>query len=347
MSLALAFESSCDETGVALVEDGRRVIAAPLFSQIATHRPYGGIVPEYASRAHLEKFTLLTEEILRQHPLKPGDLDYIAVTTRPGLIGALLVGYQTAMAAARHFKAPLIGVHHLEAHLAAVRLSGMEIPYPALGLLLSGGNSAIYHLKKPSSIQLIGDTLDDAAGEALDKAAQILSFGYPGGPLIEKAAARYAESQGIHPGEEEKLERENIFPVILKSLEREKVCFSFSGIKTALLRRHADYPDDNIDLLAFHYQERIVEHILRNLKHALAVAGKLPVIAAGGVLANKRLRRGLEKVAASAGVEIRVPEFQFCTDNAAMVAAAAQLYFENGLKSPYENVTSGNAFGAA
>lgn len=346
MSLALAFESSCDETGVALVADGRRVIAAPLFSQIATHRPYGGIVPEYASRAHLEKFTLLTDEILKQHALKPGDLDYVAVTTRPGLIGALLVGYQTAMATARHFKAPLIGVHHLEAHLAAVRLSGMEIPYPALGLLLSGGNSAIYRLEKPGKVRLIGDTLDDAAGEALDKAAQILSFGYPGGPLIEKAASRYAESRGIQPGEEEKLENENIFPVILKSLERDKVCFSFSGIKTALLRRHSDNPGNDTDQLAFYYQERIVEHILRNLRHALSGTGKLPVIAAGGVLANRRLRRGLEKVAAAAGVNLLVPEFRFCTDNAAMVAAAAQLYFENGLTSPYENVTSGNAFEA-
>jgi N6-L-threonylcarbamoyladenine synthase len=344
VGLALAFESSCDETGVALVEDGRRVVTAPLFSQIATHRPYGGIVPEYASRAHLEKFTQLTEEILRQHPLKPGDLDYVAVTTRPGLIGALLVGYQTATAAARYFKAPLIGVHHLEAHLAAVRLSGMDIPYPALGLLLSGGNSAVYRLAAPGKIHLIGDTLDDAAGEALDKAAQILSFGYPGGPLIEKAATAYAETRGIAPGEEDKLERENIFPVILKSLPREKVEFSFSGIKTSLLRYRTDNPDSDANMLAFFYQERIVEHILRNLKHALAAQGPLPVIAAGGVLANKRLRRGLETTCAAAGAKLLVPEFKYCTDNAAMVAAAAQLYFENGLTAPYENVTSNNGF---
>lgn len=344
MSLALAFESSCDETGVALVENGRRVIAAPLFSQIATHRPYGGIVPEYASRAHLEKFTLLTEEILKAHPLKPGDLDYIAVTTRPGLIGALLVGYQTARAAARHFRAPLIGVHHLEAHLAAVRLSGMEIPYPALGLLLSGGNSAIYRLEGPGQIHTVGDTLDDAAGEALDKAAQILSFGYPGGPLMEKAGLAYAATRGIDPGDEDKLDKENIFPIILKSLPREKVEFSFSGIKTSLSRYRTEHPESDTNMLAFFYQERIVEHILRNLKHALERTPGLPVIAAGGVLANKRLRRGLERVTTAAKVGLYIPEFKYCTDNAAMVAAAAELYFERGAASRYEQVTSGNAF---
>lgn len=344
MSLALAFESSCDETGVALVKDGRQVIEAPLFSQIATHRPYGGIVPEYASRAHLEKFTLLTDEILRKHPLAPGDLDYIAVTTRPGLIGALLVGYQSARAAARFFRAPLIGVHHLEAHLAAVRLSGMDIPYPALGLLLSGGNSALYRLDAPGRITLIGDTLDDAAGEALDKAAQILGFGYPGGPLIEKAATAYAESRGISPGDELRLENENIFPVILKSLARLKTQFSFSGIKTALSRHRGENPESDANMLAFFYQERIIEHILRNLRHALEAIGPLPVIAAGGVLANKRLRRGLEQVSGEARVQLLIPEFKYCTDNAAMVAAAAQLYFENSKASPYADVTSGNGF---
>jgi len=344
MALALAFESSCDETGVALVEDGRRVIAAPLFSQIGLHRPYGGIVPEYASRAHLEKFTLLTEEILRAHALKPGDLDYIAVTTRPGLVGALLVGYQTARAAARFFKAPLIGVHHLEAHLAAIRLNGMEIPNPALGLLLSGGNSAIYRMSGPGKILVAGDTLDDAAGEALDKAAQILGLGYPGGPLIEKAAAQYAESRGITPGNESRLESENLFPVILKSLPRQEIRFSFSGIKTALWRYRNENPSADLGRIAFDYQERIVEHITRNLTHALEIQPKLPVIAAGGVLANKRLRRALESLCNAAGVPLLVPEFRYCTDNAAMVAAAAHVYFENGLLSPYTNVDSANAF---
>ena len=344
MGLALAFESSCDETGVALVENGRTVLAAPLFSQIAMHRPYGGIVPEYASRAHLEKFTPLLSEILTAHALKPGDLDYVAVTTRPGLIGALLVGYQSARACARYFRAPLIGVHHLEAHLAAVRLSGHETPFPALGLMLSGGNSAIYELKKPGDVRVIGDTLDDAAGEALDKAAQILGLGYPGGPRIEERAEAFALSRGIVPGAESTLDAENIFPVILKSLRRDKVEFSFSGIKTALLRAHESAVEKNTDALAFFYQERIVEHITRNLSHAIEIAGKRPVIAAGGVLANKRLRRGLGAICQKFGVKLLIPEFSYCTDNAAMVAAAAQLYFENRLTSPYGDVQSGNAF---
>jgi N6-L-threonylcarbamoyladenine synthase len=344
MGLGLAFESSCDETGVALVEDGRRVICAPLYSQIAMHRPYGGIIPEYASRAHLEKFTPLLAEIIKTRQLVPGDLDYVAVTTRPGLVGALLVGYQTARAAARHFQAPLIGVHHLEAHLAAVRLSGNELPYPAIGMILSGGNSAIYRLHGPGKTVLIGDTLDDAAGEALDKAAQILQLGYPGGPEIEKHAARYLDQRGYTTGEESKLETENPFPVIMKSLGREQVQFSFSGIKTSLLRRFDPTTPEVMPALAFFYQERIVEHIVRNLSHAITANGQLPVVAAGGVLANGRLRRALQLQCEKQGVRLLIPENRFCTDNAAMVAAAAELYFAARVESPYTDISSNNAF---
>ncbi|MBS0618044.1 MAG: tRNA (adenosine(37)-N6)-threonylcarbamoyltransferase complex transferase subunit TsaD [Spirochaetes bacterium] len=342
--LALGFESSCDETGVALVEDGRRVLAAPLFSQIALHRPYGGVVPEYASRAHLEKFTLLTQEILVQHSLRPGDISFVAVTTRPGLVGALLVGYQTARAAARFFRAPLIGVHHLEAHLAAVRLSNIELPYPALGLLLSGGNSAIYRLEQPGCVEKLGDTLDDAAGEALDKAAQILGMGYPGGPLVEEAARAWAETRGITPGDETQIESENIFPIIMHSLPRDKISFSFSGIKTALMRYRTSTPPADIRSLAFFYQERIVEHITRNLRHALDLFPQLPVVAAGGVLANERLRRELTRLCVEKNVQLLIPERAYCTDNAAMVAAAAHLYFARGITSQYANVTSANTF---
>lgn len=346
MALALAFESSCDETGVALVEDGRRVIAAPLYSQLTEHRPYGGIVPEYASRAHLEKFTPLLAEILREHPLKPGDLSYVAATTRPGLVGALLVGYQTALACARHFGVPLIGVHHLEAHLAAVSLSDMVVPYPHLGLILSGGNSAIYLLSSPGEVAVLGDTLDDAAGEALDKAAQILGLGYPGGPVMEKAARRYAESRNIAPGDENQLAAENPFPLILKSLPREEISFSFSGIKTALLRA-ANLPGKTAEFLAFHYQERIVEHIVRNLDHAIARHPKLPVVAAGGVMANTRLRRALEEACQKKSVMLYIPELRYCTDNAAMVAAAAHLYYANGIPSKFTNISSSNSFAGA
>jgi N6-L-threonylcarbamoyladenine synthase len=341
MALCLAFESSCDETGVALVEDGRRVIAAPLFSQIGLHRAYGGVIPEYASRAHLEKFTPLVEEIRQSHDLRPGSIDYVAVTTRPGLVGALLVGYQTARAAARYFGVPLIGVHHLEAHLAAIRLSGEDIPYPCLGLMLSGGNSAIYLMKGPGDIETLGDTLDDAAGEALDKAAQILGLGYPGGPQIEKQGAQYAASTDVATADSA-----NVFPLIIKSLPRAKVQFSFSGIKTALSRYRQENPSVAINKLAYFYQERIVEHIVRNLDHALEICGRLPVIAAGGVLANKRLRSGLAALTSKESVPLLIPEFRYCTDNAAMVAAAAHLYYEAQIHSPYSRVQSGNAFEA-
>lgn len=346
MALALAFESSCDETGVALVEDGRRVIAAPLYSQLAEHRPYGGIVPEYASRAHLEKFSPLLAEILRQHPLSPGDLSYVAVTTRPGLIGALLVGYQTALACARHFGVPLIGVHHLEAHLAAIELCNIHISYPYLGLILSGGNSAIYLLHSPGEVEVLGDTLDDAAGEALDKAAQILGLGYPGGPAVEKTARSYADAQQIPPGSEHVLERENPFPVILQNLPHGAIRFSFSGIKTALLRA-ARQPGMRVDFLAFHYQERIVEHIVRNLAQAIDLYPKLPVVAAGGVMANMRLRRALEEACRKKSVRLYIPELRYCTDNAAMVAAAAHLYYAQGIPSKFTRISSSNSFAEA
>lgn len=343
MGLALAFESSCDETSVALVEDGRRVLCAPVYSQLREHSPYGGIVPEYASRAHLEKFSFLLKEILVQYPLKPGVLDYVAVTTRPGLIGALLVGYHSALACARFFRAPLIGVHHLEAHFAAIRLCGAELPYPALGLLLSGGNSALYLLRGPGEVEVLGDTADDAAGEALDKAAQILGLGYPGGPAIERAAQQYRELRAVAEGAEAELDDENPFPIILRDLPRTEIRFSFSGIKTALLRL-AQSQNHSTDFLAFHYQERIVEHAARNLSHALWRHPGLPVIAAGGVLANQRLRRALAKVCQSQGSSLLIPELRFCTDNAAMVAAAAQLYFERSMPSPFTQVSADKSF---
>lgn len=345
MALCLAFESSCDETGIALVENGHRVLAAPTYSQLTEHRPYGGIVPEYASRAHLEKFSLLLAEILRQYPLKPGDLDYIAVTTRPGLVGALLVGYHSARACARHFTAPLIGVHHLEAHLAAITLSGEQMPYPSLGLILSGGNSAVYLLRAPGVIDVLGDTLDDAAGEALDKAAQLLGLGYPGGPAIEQAALRYATTGGVLAERNAVMrEHENPFPQILKDLPKDAIRFSFSGIKTALLRL-VGAKGYATDFLAFHYQERIVEHIVRNLAHALANFPGLPVIAAGGVLANRRLRAALQELCLTKNRRLLIPELRYCTDNAAMVAAAAHLYFSRGIESRFTQITTSNSFG--
>jgi len=210
--------------------------------------------------------------------------------------------------------------------------------------MLSGGNSAIYRLRGPGDVQVLGDTLDDAAGEALDKAAQILALGYPGGPVIEQAARRYADLRSVPPGDEGKLAAENPFPLILKGLPQNEIRFSFSGIKTALLRA-AQTGRYSVDFLAFHYQERIVEHIVRNLKHALALNPGLPVIAAGGVLANSRLRAALVALCRQTKTDLYTPEMRYCTDNAAMVAAAAHLYFERGIQSRYGEITSSNSFG--
>jgi len=343
MGLGLAFESSCDETGVALVRDGVEVLAQPLFSQIDLHRPYGGIVPEFASRAHFDKFSLLLDHVLQENKLAAGMLDFVAVTVKPGLVGSLLVGFQTALATARFFQAPLIGIHHLEAHLTAIRLSGVKnIPYPCLGLLLSGGNSAIYHMTDIGKLAVVGDTLDDACGEALDKAATLLGLGYPGGPLIEKYAAQFEAD----PQNSDLLQRGNVFPRLLKDLPRNQVAFSFSGLKTALsvfMQKNPTYP---IGALAYFFQETVIEAIVRNVEHAFLMKGKLPLVAAGGVMANQAIRKALQRICDRHGVALYVPEFKYCTDNAAMIASCADLYFSTGKKGYPLSVSPENSFNA-
>lgn len=344
----LGIESSCDETGVALLKNGFQILADPLYSQIDLHRLYGGVVPELASRAHLEKIPLLLQEALSYLEYKQANekqkISYVAVTVQPGLLGSLLVGFNTAMAVSFAHNIPVVPIHHLEAHLYAVQLNGHSLTYPALGLLLSGGNSLLYNILGLKKIQVIGDTLDDAAGEALDKAALLLGLPYPGGPHIEKLAHVFVNEQKEKGVSERTLRKQNPLPKILKDQGKEHFDFSFSGLKTALL-----YVLKNSEgkfskqALAYYFQERFIEITVRNVDLALKKFGSKQVVAAGGVLANQTLRSRLSETIGERA-QFLVPDRKYCTDNAAMVAALGYNYFMHGNFSPARKVHSGNAF---
>lgn len=328
----IGIESSCDETGVALVKDGIEIISNPLFSQINLHTGYGGVIPELASRSHLEKIPFLVGQALSDLHQAP---DYIAVTVKPGLAGSLLVGYNTALALSDFYQVPLIPVHHLEAHFHAVSLdTGQMLNYPFLGLLVSGGNSALYRVDGPGQISVLGDTRDDAAGEALDKAASLLSLPYPGGPHIEKAAAE----AGIE-------NMKNPLPVVLRDQPADRYEFSFSGLKTALLYLLQKEPDQySTAQIAAFFQERLFEIFFRNTRRVLKNTDLKTMIAAGGVTANRYLRAGLEKITVEAGVEFHVPPLNLCTDNGAMIAAAGYASYRQGNIPRQYHVSSDNRF---
>ncbi|MCR9143785.1 MAG: tRNA (adenosine(37)-N6)-threonylcarbamoyltransferase complex transferase subunit TsaD [bacterium] len=346
----LGIESSCDETSVAVVADGRRALANVIFSQIDAHAPFRGVVPEIASRAHLEKINHLYEEALRRAEIGPADLDYVAVTVCPGLIGSLMVGAQFAKCLALVHDLPVILVDHLEAHLYAPCLdeapleksgsdpadratAGYSPVYPFLGLLLSGGNSAIYRVDGPGRMTLLGDTMDDACGEAFDKIATLLDLPYPGGPHIEAAAREYearpdTEAFAGFPGHagDPQLGRNGlcIFPRLLRNLRADQLAFSFSGIKTAVARAHREGIDPG--RICRDFQQTAFELVERNLRRAVQQTGIARVVASGGVLANGFLRERLATLRpelAARGGSLTWPEQKFlCTDNAGMIAAA-------------------------
>jgi N6-L-threonylcarbamoyladenine synthase len=333
----LGIETSCDETALAVIKDGIHVLSKPLFSQISLHQDYGGIVPELASRAHLEKIPILLDELimdLKKINLSISDLSYVAVTMRPGLQGSLLIGYQAALAITSQTEATLIPIHHLEAHFYAARLNNWNPSYPFLGILLSGGNSSIFIVEGLGKIQKIADTLDDAAGEALDKAAALLDLPYPGGPSLDQLASAF----------EDLPDEENPLPVILSDQPKTVFDFSFSGLKTALLYTIREKPDFSKAKLAFYFRERVIQLILRNLKRAILKTGLKIVIAAGGVLANPRLGKMLKGLAKEMNIQIIIPAPELCTDNAVMVSSLGHSYFtEKKIPESYF-VTSSNDF---
>jgi N6-L-threonylcarbamoyladenine synthase len=324
----LGIESSCDETAAAVVEDGHRILSSIVSSQVAIHRPYGGVVPELASRQHVKMIIPVVAEALQRAGLNMTSVDGIAVTQGPGLVGSLLVGIGVAKALAYATGKPLVAVNHLEAHIQAAFINESRPSFPVVALVVSGGHTNLYLVKDYGNVDLLGRTRDDAAGEAFDKVAKFLDLGYPGGVVID-SLSRKGNPQAIS------------FPRAY--LEKDSLDFSFSGIKTAVVNFVRKYVDTSqpheasppgvsgvtakelplpvADIVAS-FQEAVVEVLVEKTFTAAKIYKVGQVVVAGGVAANSRLREKLLDGAAGLGLALNLPEPELCTDNAAMIAAA-------------------------
>jgi len=328
--LVLGIETSCDETAASVVEDGRWVRSDVVSSQIKVHAEYGGVVPEVASRQHVATIVPVLRRAAAEAGIDLADLDGIAVTAGPGLVGALLVGVETAKALGYALGKPVIGVNHLAGHLAAVFLADRATatapapvpPDPHLALLVSGGHTALIRVDGPGATTLLGATRDDAAGEAFDKVAKLLGLGYPGGVAIDKLAATG------NPAAHE-------FPRALPA--RDDLDFSFSGLKTAVstfLARRAPPAGQELADVCASFQAAVVDVLVRKSRRALHREGLGDLVVCGGVAANRGLRNGLAAAAAQDGFRLFIPAPKLCTDNAAMIAAAGTEQLRRGLSAP-------------
>lgn len=323
----LGIESSCDETAAAVVEDGRRICSNVISSQVKLHAAYGGVVPEIASRRHLEQINLIIEQALDEAGLNLRALSAVAVSSGPGLVGALLVGVSTAKALAYAARLPLIAVNHVEAHLYANFLTGAGIRYPLVALIASGGHTSLLLMPEPDEIVSLGQTRDDAAGEVFDKVARAMGLGYPGGPLIDRLAAQGNPAAIDFPR------------AYLDDMEG-RFDFSFSGLKSAVIShlhhmRQKDETPDPADLAAS-FQEAVVGVLVDKTVAAAREHGAACVLLAGGVAANSRLRSQMreELLHALPGVPLYFPPPGLCTDNAAMIAAVADHHYRRGIFAP-------------
>jgi len=306
----LGIETSCDETSAAVLGGEGEVLSNVVLSQDEIHAPYGGVVPELASRRHIETIDTVVREALDRARAGLDQIDLLAVTQGPGLIGSLLVGLSFAKGLAYYFKKPLIGVDHLQAHIEAALLENPGLPFPALALVVSGGHTSLFFLEKPLSYEVIGRTRDDAAGEALDKIAKFLGLGYPGGPVIEKRA-----SGG----------KVKAFPFSAPRMSDRSLDYSFSGLKTAALKTIRDNKISKgsrrmADFLAS-FEQAVVGAVLDNLGRAVSERPAQSLILCGGVARNKRLRAEFEKLARAERLAFAFPSPKLCTDNAAMTAS--------------------------
>ncbi len=318
----LAIESSCDETAAAVVEDGRRIHSSVINSQIDIHTRFGGVVPEIASRNHVMNLPGVIDEALEEAHMTLDDVDALAVTRGPGLVGALLVGVSHAKAMAAVTGKPLIGVHHIEGHIAANYLAHPELKPPFLCLIVSGGHSHLVKVNDYTDLEVLGRTRDDAAGEAFDKVARVLGLGYPGGPKLD-ALAKEGDKTAI------------AFPRVL--LEKDSWDFSFSGLKSAVLNYLNSAKQKGIEInqadVAASFQAAVVE-VLTEKTVACALENQLTTVcAAGGVCANSALRASLEAACQENGLTLYVPDKILCTDNAAMIGSMAYYDYMSGLTS--------------
>jgi N6-L-threonylcarbamoyladenine synthase len=319
----LGFESSCDETGVALVETGAsavpRLRSHALYSQIDMHRAYGGVVPELASRDHIRRVLPLARQVLEDSAATLAEVDVVAYTRGPGLAGALLVGAGVACALAAALDRPVFGVHHLEGHLLSPFLSSDPPEFPFVALLVSGGHTQLMKVTGVGNYQLLGESIDDAAGEAFDKSAKLLGLGYPGGPALSRLAEQGDAAR---------------FKLPRPLMNNGTLDFSFAGLKTAVMVQAQKMAAQDGDAwkadLAAATQEAIVDVLVRKAMDALVRTGLQRLVVAGGVGANSRLRAMLNQRCAKQGVRVHYPELHLCTDNGAMIALAAAMRLERG-----------------
>jgi len=316
----LAIETSCDETAAAVVDDGRHIRSSVVSSQIDLHARFGGVVPEVAGRAHASMVVAVVEEAMARAGARRGDIDAVAATIGPGLIGSLLVGTSAAKGYALAWEVPFVGVNHLEGHLQAAFLEDPDLVLPAVILLVSGGHTLLVGMgmgeDAPGSYRLLGQTIDDAAGEAFDKVARFLGLGYPGGPAIEVAASA-GDPQAV------------AFP---RGLRGQGLDFSFSGLKTSVVTWVTKHPDASSADVAASFQEAVVDVLVAKAREAAAATGARAICIGGGVAANTLLRHRITEAAAADGRVAFVPSRAMCTDNAAMVGATA--WYRLGLDGP-------------
>lgn len=314
----LGIESSCDETSVAVVKNGREVISNIISSQVPIHEKFGGVVPEIASRNHVEAISNVTKKALKEANMKLEDIDAISCTYGPGLVGALLVGVSYSKALSYAANKPLIGTNHIEGHIAANYITHKDLKPPFLCVIISGGHTHLVHIKDYKTFEILGKTRDDAIGEAFDKVARVIGLGYPGGPKIDKLA------------------KEGTPNIPLPQTYFENLDFSFSGIKTAVINLHHKTPDINKKDLAASFQKAVTDVIIHNALKAAEERNINTIALAGGVSANSYIRSRFLQLKETKQMKIYYPEPILCTDNAAMIASAGYYNYINGITSNLE-----------
>jgi N6-L-threonylcarbamoyladenine synthase len=322
----LAIETSCDDTGAAVILDGRKILSNVVSSQISIHQKYGGVVPELASRKHIESIVPMVTEALTSAKVTLKEIDGIAVTQGPGLVGSLLVGLSFAKSMAFATGLPFIGINHIEAHLSAIFLEEEPPRFPFIGLVVSGGHTSLFRMDGFGKYKRLGQTRDDAAGEAFDKVAKLLNLGYPGGPIIDELS-RTGNSKSIR------------FPRPI--LAKKSLDFSFSGLKTSVVnyvKTHPEpsggYPGELIRDIVSSFQEAVVEILVKKTVQAAQQQGLKRIVLSGGVAANQRLRLKMKEESFKQKWKVYLPSPSFCTDNAAMVGVVGYEYLKRGIQSP-------------